>query len=82
MALEFIADPDTKPGIAYQPQKGLTRVVAPNASPFTYTGTGTYLIGRKELCVIDPGPADNSHLKALLDAISNRPRQMCIRDSP
>ena len=46
------------------------RVLAPNASPFTYTGTQTYLVGTREgLAVIDPGPDDADHLDALEAAI-------------
>src|SRR5690606_23643804 len=42
------------------------RVLAPNGSPFTYTGTQTYLVGTDEgLAVIDPGPALPEHLAAL-----------------
>ena len=49
------------------------RVLAPNPSPFTYTGTQTYLIGTTDLAVIDPGPDDADHLTALLAAIAGRP---------
>jgi glyoxylase-like metal-dependent hydrolase (beta-lactamase superfamily II) len=49
------------------------RVLAPNPSPFTYTGTQTYLIGTTDLAVIDPGPDDAVHLAALLAAIAGRP---------
>jgi len=49
------------------------RVLAPNPSPFTYTGTQTYLIGTTDLAVIDPGPDDADHLAALLAAIAGRP---------
>ena len=46
------------------------RVLAPNGSPFTYTGTQTYLVGGdKGLAVIDPGPAVPEHLEALVRAI-------------
>ena len=46
------------------------RVLAPNPSPFTYTGTQTYLVGSDDaLAVIDPGPDDLAHLDALLAAI-------------
>jgi glyoxylase-like metal-dependent hydrolase (beta-lactamase superfamily II) len=50
------------------------RVLAPNGSPFTYTGTQTYLVGTgKGVAVIDPGPADPDHLDALVRAIGDVP---------
>ena len=50
------------------------RVLAPNGSPFTYTGTQTYLVGGAQgLAVIDPGPADANHLDALVRAIGDAP---------
>jgi glyoxylase-like metal-dependent hydrolase (beta-lactamase superfamily II) len=50
------------------------RVLAPNGSPFTYTGTQTYLVGDGNgLAVIDPGPADAAHLGALVNAIGGAP---------
>ena len=46
------------------------RVLAPNGSPFTYTGTQTYLVGGSDgVAVIDPGPAEADHLAALERAI-------------
>ncbi|MBW4708124.1 MBL fold metallo-hydrolase [Roseobacter sp. YSTF-M11] len=48
---------------------GLRRIVAPNPSPMTYRGTNTYLLGRDEIAVIDPGPDDRDHLDAILAAI-------------
>ena len=45
------------------------RVVADNPGPFTFTGTGTYIVGRGEVAVIDPGPPDEAHLRALLRAV-------------
>ncbi|PJG49706.1 MBL fold metallo-hydrolase [Sphingobium sp. LB126] len=51
----------------------VARVLAPNPSPFTYTGTQTYVVGVEEVAVIDPGPDDPAHLAALLDAIDGRP---------
>ncbi len=49
----------------------VARVLAPNGSPFTYTGTQTYLVGTDEgLAVIDPGPDDPGHLAALEAAIA------------
>ena len=45
------------------------RVLARNPSPFTYTGTGTYIVGRGTVAVIDPGPNDPEHIAALLKAV-------------
>lgn len=47
------------------------RVLAPNPSAFTFTGTQTYLIGRGTIAVIDPGPDDPAHLEALKAAIGS-----------
>ncbi|WP_093084078.1 MBL fold metallo-hydrolase [Sphingobium sp. AP50] len=49
------------------------RVLAPNPSPFTYTGTQTYIVGIDAVAVIDPGPDDADHLAALIAAIGGRP---------
>ncbi len=51
----------------------VTRVLAPNASPYTHTGTQTHLVGTRDLAVIDPGPDSPDHLAALLAAIAARP---------
>lgn len=48
---------------------GLRRIVAPNPSPMTYRGTNTYLVGDRELAVIDPGPDSSQHLEAILAAL-------------
>lgn len=50
----------------------ITRVTAPNPGPFTFKGTNSYLVGRQTLALIDPGPDDDTHLTALLDAIAGR----------
>ncbi|WP_304187279.1 MBL fold metallo-hydrolase [Phenylobacterium aquaticum] len=47
----------------------IRRVVANNPGPFTYLGTGTYIVGRGEVAVIDPGPDLPEHLDAILAAI-------------
>ena len=50
------------------------RVLAPNGSPFTFTGTQTYLVGGPDgVAVIDPGPAEADHLAALERAIGGAP---------
>ena len=45
------------------------RLIAPNASPFTFTGTCSYIVGVGEVAIIDPGPVDETHLAALLAAV-------------
>jgi glyoxylase-like metal-dependent hydrolase (beta-lactamase superfamily II) len=46
----------------------IRRVTANNPGPFTFSGTNSYIVGRGQVAVIDPGPADAAHTKALLDA--------------
>ena len=47
----------------------IRRVVAENPGPFTFTGTGTYLVGHGRVAVIDPGPNQPEHVDALLGAL-------------
>ena len=47
----------------------IRRVIANNPGPFTYTGTGTYVVGQRQVAVIDPGPRDPAHLEAILAAV-------------
>ena len=47
----------------------IRRIVAENPSAFTFTGTGTYILGRGKVAVIDPGPDMESHVSALKRAI-------------
>ncbi|MES2699099.1 MAG: MBL fold metallo-hydrolase [Pseudomonadota bacterium] len=61
-------------GLTEQLEPLVARVLAPNPSPFTYTGTQSYLVGAADgLAVIDPGPDDPTHLAALVAAIAGRP---------
>jgi glyoxylase-like metal-dependent hydrolase (beta-lactamase superfamily II) len=52
---------------------GIVRLVAPNAGPFTFKGTNTYLVGSTSLAIVDPGPDDPRHLAAILKAAGSRP---------
>jgi len=47
----------------------IRRIVANNPGPFTYFGTGVYVIGHGEVAVIDPGPDTPAHINALLQAL-------------
>lgn len=62
-------DFNPRPGFAEQLQPGLRRILAPNPSPMTYRGTNTYLLGHRDIAVIDPGPSSDAHLQAILDAL-------------
>jgi glyoxylase-like metal-dependent hydrolase (beta-lactamase superfamily II) len=49
---------------------GIRRVIANNPSPFTFYGTGTYILGTGSVAVIDPGPADPEHIQAIVDGLA------------
>jgi glyoxylase-like metal-dependent hydrolase (beta-lactamase superfamily II) len=63
---------------AFEPHHGelvdvsplLRRIVCDNPSKFTFHGTGTYVIGRGEVAVVDPGPRDEQHVANLLAALA------------
>jgi glyoxylase-like metal-dependent hydrolase (beta-lactamase superfamily II) len=54
----------------------IQRMICENPGPFTFTGTGTYIVGRPDtgagVAVIDPGPLDQAHLQALVAAVEGR----------
>ena len=62
---------DPRYGEAVEVSSSVRRIVANNPGPMTFKGTGTFLIGDKQLAVIDPGPDDDAHLNALLKAIGS-----------
>ena len=45
------------------------RLLANNPSPFTFYGTGTYIIVTEDIAIIDPGPIVEPHIKKLLEII-------------
>jgi glyoxylase-like metal-dependent hydrolase (beta-lactamase superfamily II) len=47
------------------------RIVADNPGPMTFTGTCTYIVGRGDVAVIDPGPDSPVHISALLDVLGD-----------
>jgi glyoxylase-like metal-dependent hydrolase (beta-lactamase superfamily II) len=59
-------------GEARELAPGVVRIVANNPSHFTFKGTNTYILGDRELALIDPGPDDPAHLAATLKAIGGR----------
>jgi glyoxylase-like metal-dependent hydrolase (beta-lactamase superfamily II) len=54
-------------------EPGICRLLANNPSPFTFTGTQSYVLGEREVAVIDPGPNLEEHVDALIEAIAGRP---------
>ncbi len=65
---------DLVPGIPRKLDRYVTRLIAPNPGVMTGPGTNTYLIGEEELAVIDPGPNDDAHLRAIQTAGAGRIR--------
>lgn len=68
MAIEFIHNLEVTHGKVEVLVPGLRRLIAPNMGPYTYTGTGTYIIGRGNVAVIDPGPLVPSHIDGIIEA--------------
>lgn len=68
VAPNFNSRQTVRHGVAEQVSPGIRRVVAANASPFTFTGTASYVVGSGDVAIIDPGPDDDDHLAALLAA--------------
>ena len=53
-------------------EPAIARVLANNPSAFTYTGTQSYVIGKSEVAVIDPGPDSSEHVDAIISAVGER----------
>ncbi len=70
MAIPFIRgfEPDYGRRVAVTPL--ISRVVANNPGPFTFKGTGVYIVGGKDVAVIDPGPDIPEHIEALQRALA------------
>jgi glyoxylase-like metal-dependent hydrolase (beta-lactamase superfamily II) len=66
--IPYVRDIEIEYGRCDQVSPLIRRVTANNPGPFTFKGTGTYLVGRGEVAVIDPGPDDSAHLEAILAA--------------
>src|ERR1700744_1026085 len=64
---------DFKPDTAREVAPGVRAMVADNPGPFTFKGTMSYIIGRDKVAILDPGPDDDAHVAALLDAVRNEP---------
>ena len=67
--IPFVRDLTFEYGAVDQVSPLIRRVIAENPSPFTFHGTGTYIVGRGSVAVIDPGPLVDSHIDALERAV-------------
>ncbi len=67
--LAFDRDFDAVPGEAAQISPLVRRVLCANPSPFTFKGTSSFIVGKGQVAIIDPGPLDEAHLAALTHAV-------------
>ncbi len=66
--------------LAFQPAHGdavpvadrVQRITVNNPGPFTFHGTNSYIVGDRSVAVIDPGPEDEAHFRALMAALKGR----------
>lgn len=72
MAIPFDRNFDAPYGENIQVSPLIHRVLAPNPGPFTFKGTGVYIIGGDEVVVIDPGPDLPEHIDALKRALDGK----------
>ena len=72
MKIPFVREFEFEYGALAQLSPLIQRVIANNPGPFTYTGTGVYIIGKTNVAVIDPGPNLPDHRAALDKALDGR----------
>jgi glyoxylase-like metal-dependent hydrolase (beta-lactamase superfamily II) len=65
-------------GVAMRLTQRVTRITAPNAGVMTGPGTNTYVVGERDLAVIDPGPAIASHVAAIVRHAGRRLRWIFV----
>ncbi len=68
--IPYVREIEVEYGRCDQVSPLIRRVTANNPGPFTFKGTGTYIVGRGEVAVIDPGPDLPEHLDAILAAVA------------
>lgn len=69
---------ELSPGKCVSLGQGVRRIVAGNAGLMTGPGTNTYLLGTREIAVLDPGPEDAVHLQSILTAAAGRIRWVIV----
>lgn len=80
--MAFLREPIPEYGVPLPVAPGIARIVAPNPSVMTYHGTNTYLLDRgRSTDVLDPGPDDSGHLRAILQNAPSRIRRIFVTHS-
>src|SRR5262245_10816397 len=69
--IPFVRDMDFVYEEAQQVSPLIRRLVANNPGPFTFRGTGVYIIGKGDVAIIDPGPDNIEHIEAILKAVES-----------
>ncbi|UJW76404.1 MBL fold metallo-hydrolase [Rhizobium sp. SL42] len=69
---EFVTRFEPAHGTLVPLADGVARLTVNNPGPFTFHGTNTYIVGERSVCVIDPGPEDEAHFLALMQALKGR----------
>ena len=59
-------------GERYDVAPGVVRITAPNPGVMTGPGTNSYIVGTRELALIDPGPSIDSHIEKLIETVGDR----------
>jgi len=70
MPIAFVKDMTVAYGAVERVSPLIRRVLARNPGPFTFHGTGTYIVGHGRVAIIDPGPALDEHVEAVLAAVA------------
>src|SRR5215216_4382729 len=71
--MNFDRSLDVPAGIEVRLSPLVSRVLAPNPGPFTFRGTGVYILGTgPHVAVIDPGPALAGHIESLKRVLGSR----------
>jgi glyoxylase-like metal-dependent hydrolase (beta-lactamase superfamily II) len=76
--IAFDTDFAPETGRAVKVAPSVVRITAPNAGPYTFKGTNTFIVGDGPVFVIDPGPDDSGHLDAIRSAIGERPVEAIV----
>ena len=72
---------DFAPETVDEPAPGIRRILCDNPGPFTFTGTNSYIIGRGKVAIIDPGPANDTHIATARRPNAGGPREETVAAS-